>query len=108
MKKAYVYLREDTIYAVAVATTAAGVTINTDRVIELGRKISPQKLGRAVMDSLAAFTEGVPELPDWRDHAAPMLRALDVLNRDISCDCVKFRRQVWPGRSSGQGLPPIC
>ncbi len=33
---------------------------------------------------------------------------LDVLNRDISCDCVKFRRQVWPGRSSGQGLPPIC
>ncbi len=34
--------------------------------------------------------------------------ALDVLNRDISCDCVKFRRQVWPGRSSGQGLPPIC
>ena len=34
--------------------------------------------------------------------------SLDVLNRDISCDWVKFRRQVWPGRSSGQWLPPAC
>lgn len=76
MKKAFVYLREDTIYAVAVATTAAGVTINTDRVVKLDRGISPQKLGRAVMDSLETFKEGVSELRDWRDHAAPMLRAL--------------------------------
>ncbi len=58
--------------------------------------------------SLQLRDEARNDIDPLAAHRHEIERDLDVLNRDISCDCVKFRRQVWPGRSSGQGLPPIC
>jgi len=76
MRRASVYFRSEAIYVVAVAVTGRGITIDSDRVIELDRHTSsPHVLGMAVIDALDAYQEGVPELSDWRDHAKPMLRA---------------------------------